>query len=64
MENKEIRYSEALEELEKILASIESGSADIDTLAERVSRATKLIKICRSRLLKVEQEVKGVLENS
>jgi exodeoxyribonuclease VII small subunit len=64
MENKEIRYSEALKELEQILASIENGNADIDTLSERVGRATELIKICRARLLKVEEEVKGVLENS
>lgn len=64
METKEIRYSEALEELEDILASIESGNVDIDTLSQRVTRATELIKICRARLLKVEEDVKGVLENS
>lgn len=64
METKEIRYSEALEELEGILASIESGNVDIDTLSQRVTRATELIKICRARLLKVEEDVKGVLENS
>jgi exodeoxyribonuclease VII small subunit len=64
METKEIRYSEALEELEGILASIESGNVDIDTLSQRVTRATELIKICRARLLKVESDVKGVLENS
>ncbi len=63
MENKEISYNEALDELESILRSIESGEADIDTLAARVSRATELIKICRQRLLKVESEVKNILEN-
>lgn len=62
MENKEITYSEALAELEQILQTIEEGSSDIDTLASKVTRATELIKLCRSRLLKVEGEVKEILE--
>lgn len=62
MENKEISYSEALGELEQILSAIESGTSDIDTLAAKVSRATELIKLCRARLLKVEGEVKEILE--
>lgn len=62
MENKEITYSEALAELEQILQTIESGKEDIDTLASKVTRATELIKLCRSRLLKVEGEVKEILE--
>ena len=63
MENKEITYSEALAELEQILQTIEGGSSDIDTLASKVTRATELIKLCRSRLLKVEGEVKQILDN-
>ena len=63
MENKEITYSEALCELEQILQSIESGGSDIDTLSTKVTRATELIKLCRSRLLKVEGEVKEILEH-
>lgn len=63
METKEITYAAALAELEEILRSIESGSADIDTLSTKVTRATELIKICRARLLKVESEVKQILDN-
>ena len=61
METKEITYPAALAELEEILRSIESRSADIDTLSTKVTRATELIKICRTRLLKVESEVKEIL---
>ncbi len=63
MDNKELSYSEALGELEEILHSIEGGTSDIDTLATKVSRATELIKLCRTRLAKVEGEVKEILEN-
>ncbi len=63
MKTNEITYADALAELEEILRSIESGSADIDTLSTKVTRATELIKICRTRLLKVESEVKEILDN-
>lgn len=63
MENKEFSYTAALGELESILASIESGKEDIDTLASKVTRATELIKLCRAHLLKVEGEVKQILDN-
>lgn len=61
MENKELTYSEALAELEAILQGFESGKADIDTLANQVSRATELIKFCRARLSKIESEVTEAL---
>lgn len=62
MSNNELTYSQALQELEEILHSIESADTDIDTLASKVTRATELIKFCRARLLKVEGEVKEILE--
>ncbi len=59
---KEMTYSEALAELEAILAGFESGNADIDTLAAQVGRATELIKLCRTRLTKVEADVKEAMK--
>ena len=59
---KEKTYSEALAELEAILAGFESGSTDIDTLAAQVGRATELIKLCRARLTKVEADVREALK--
>ena len=61
MEHNEITYAAALAELEEILRSIESADTNIDTLSQKVTRATELITICRSRLLKVEGEVKEIL---
>lgn len=62
MSNNELTYGQALQELEEILRSIESADTDIDTLSAKVTRATELIKFCRARLLKVEGEVKEILE--
>ncbi|MBR13023.1 MAG: exodeoxyribonuclease VII small subunit [Acidimicrobiaceae bacterium] len=56
-------YAEALDEVQEILAALESDATDIDLLAERVQRADLLIRHCRSRLddarLRVEQVVAG-----
>ena len=54
-------YADALDELQQILATLESETTDVDQLADRVQRADVLIRHCRSRLddarLRVEQVV-------
>ena len=58
---RQITYSQALTELEKIIAEIESEEIDVDAVAEKVKRASFLIKLCRSRLKDTGEEVKKVL---
>jgi len=43
-------YTEAMVELEGILAELEREDVDVDHLAERVARAAELIELCRSRI--------------
>lgn len=54
-------YAEALAELERILAELESSDVDVDHLATQVKRAAELIDMCRSRIsnarLQIEQAV-------
>ena len=54
-------YADALDELQQILATLESETTDVDQLADRVQRADVLIRHCRSRLddarVRVEQVV-------
>src|SRR5205823_14036557 len=45
-----IGYAEALAELEGILTELEREAVDVDRLAERVQRAARLIRLCRSRI--------------
>lgn len=61
MENKPKSYSEAIAEVEAILARFGEGTLDVDTLAAQVKRATELIKECRERLAKAEKEVNEIL---
>lgn len=60
---KQLTYSQALTELEKILNEIESEEINVDMLAEKVKRASYLIKFCKDRLRNTEEEVKKVFSD-
>lgn len=55
-------YSSAMEELEAIVAKMQSDECDIDSLSAYTSRALELLKFCREKLFKTDQEVKKCLE--
>ena len=59
--SKQLSYSQALKELEEIVGEIESETADLDSLEEKVRRAAFLIKFCRDKLRNTEEEVKKIL---
>ncbi|MEY3680739.1 MAG: exodeoxyribonuclease VII small subunit [Ilumatobacteraceae bacterium] len=60
----EIGYAAALEELEAILGELEESDVDVDVLADRVARASELIRVCRDRIghakLQIEKVVAGL----
>lgn len=62
MEN--MRYSEAVARLEEIMAKVQSGRIDIDELAGLLKEAQELVKFCRNKLYKVDEEVKALLDES
>ena len=55
-------YEDALTELESLVASMEGGQLPLDRLLASYQRGAELLKLCRSRLEAVEQQVK-VLED-
>ena len=61
MEKKET-YNESIEKLRAIVANIERGELDIDELSEKVKEACCLIKVCKEKLTKTDNEVKKILE--
>lgn len=62
MQNKEMKYSEAIAELEAITAKMQSPDCDIDSLASLTSRALELLKMCKEKLFKTDEEVRKCLE--
>jgi len=60
--SKEPNYTEAFEELQEIVAQIEEGEISVDELSEKVKRAAKLIKICKTKLISTEEDVDKILK--
>jgi len=58
---KQETYNEAVEKLHAIVEEIESGELDVDVLSEKVKEATRLIKLCKDKLFKTDEEVKKIL---
>jgi exodeoxyribonuclease VII small subunit len=61
MDSEELTYKLAITELEAIVKDIESGEVDVDALAEKVKRATELIKFCNDRLKGTQDAVNKIL---
>ena len=55
-------YREAITEIEEILSSIENDELDVDELAEKVNKVTLLLKFCKDKLYKTQEEVEKVLK--
>lgn len=60
MENA-MKYEEALKELEQIVRQMESNELDIDQMGDRLKRAQQLIRLCKDRLTKTDEEIKTIL---
>jgi len=56
-------YGDAVQQLEQLLAGLESGQLALEDLLAEYQRGTELLRYCRDRLQAVEDQVK-VLEQS
>lgn len=59
---KTVTYNEAMAEVEEILEKIENEELDVDDLAEKVKRVSVLLKICKDKLLKTNEQVEQILK--
>ena len=64
MTKEKISYEDAVKEIESILEKIESGNLGVDELADKVGRVTELLKTCRDRLQKTEEQIDQILGKS
>lgn len=62
MAKKEETYDVAIEKLRRIVAEIDKNELDVDLLSEKVKEASRLIKLCKEKLSKVDADVRNVLE--
>ena len=56
-------YEEAVLQLEEIVKKMESGELDIDMMSTELKNAQQLIKLCKDKLTKTDEEIKKILES-
>ena len=61
MAKEELKYEEALATLEQIVARMENNELDLDTMSEQLKKAQRLIKLCKDKLTKTDQEIRKIL---
>ena len=57
----EQKYEAAFAELQTILRKMENDELDIDEMSEQLKRAQELIKFCKDKLTKTDEEIKKIL---
>ncbi|MEI6556015.1 MAG: exodeoxyribonuclease VII small subunit [Paludibacter sp.] len=59
---KKLTYTEAVAELEKILAELENGGeVNMELIAEKVKRAAVLMEFCKKQLHELDTDLEKVL---
>jgi len=61
MVRKDLKYEEAMATLEQIVAHMENNELDLDTMSEELKKAQQLIKLCKDKLTKTDQEIRKLL---
>jgi exodeoxyribonuclease VII small subunit len=57
----EQKYEAAFAELQTIVRKMENEELDIDEMSEQLKRAQELIKFCKDKLTKTDEEIKKIL---
>ena len=61
MTTDEVRWADAITELELILTRLDDDALDVDVLATQVARAAELIGLCRDRIARTKLEVERIV---
>ena len=56
-----IRYEEAVHRLEEIVEKMENDELDVDSLSDKLKEAQQLIKLCKDKLTKTDENIKKLL---
>ncbi len=59
---KDIKYEEAVRQLETIVDKMERGELDIDSMAGQLKQAQELVKLCKQKLKRTDDEIQKLLD--
>lgn len=58
---KETKYEMAISQLEEIVERLENNQLGIDEMTDQLKKAQQLIKLCKDRLTKTDEEIQKIL---
>lgn len=58
---KETKYEMAISQLEEIVERLENNQLGIDEMTAQLKKAQQLIKLCKDRLTKTDEEIQKIL---
>lgn len=58
----EIKYEDAVKELEAIVRCMENDELDIDSLAAQLKRAQQLVTLCKEKLASADKQINELLK--
>lgn len=58
----EMTYASAMKELEEIVAQLQRADCEIDSLCSLTQRATLLLRFCKEKLTKTDEQLVKLLE--
>jgi len=58
-----MKYEEAINRLEQIVHQMENNELDIDQMTSQLLEAQQLIKLCKEKLTKTDDEIRKILES-
>jgi exodeoxyribonuclease VII small subunit len=62
-DQEKLSYEAAFEELQTIMAALQNEEISVDSLSEKVKRASELLKLCHEKLRDTEKEVGTVIKD-
>jgi len=58
-----MKYEEALRQLDEIVQKMEGNEYSIDELTTQLKKARELIRQCKDKLTKTDEDIKKILED-
>ena len=58
---KETKYEMAISQLEEIVERLDNNQLGIDEMTAQLKKAQQLIKLCKDRLTKTDEEIQKIL---
>ena len=64
MKEKNLKFEQALKELQSIVEHFENGDIELDNTIEKFKRSNELVKICETKLNDAEGKINELLGNN